>query len=145
MKRSEKAVEYFSGGFNCAQSVLAAFKDVIDVPEEELLKLSGGFGAGMGRLQNTCGAVTGAFMVIGSRYGKYKADDSEAAEKTYGLVHEFSREFEKIHGTIICRELLGCDLISEEGKKYFSGNNLKEKVCSRCVSDAAEIVEKMLK
>ena len=144
MNRKEKAAEYFISGFNCAQSVLAVFKDIIDVPEEQLLKLSCGFGAGMGRMQNTCGAVTGAFMVIGSRYGKSRADDQESAEKTYSMVRQFIEEFEKIHETIQCRELLGCSLLSEDGKKHFSENNLKEKICSRCVSDAVEIAEGMI-
>lgn len=144
MNRGDKAVEYFFNGFNCAQSVLAAFKDRIDVPEEQLLRLSGGFGGGMGRLQNTCGAVSGALMVIGSRFGKCKADDSEAGEKTYALVRQFSKEFEKEHGTISCRELLGCDLLTEEGKAYFADNNLKATICSKCVSNAAGIAERML-
>ena len=75
------AINYFRNGFNCAQSVLASYKDKININEDDLLKISCAFGAGMGRMQETCGAVSGAYMVLGLKYGKYKKDDNETREK----------------------------------------------------------------
>lgn len=144
MKRNEKALEYWNKGFNCAQAVLAAFHDITDASEEQLLKTASGFGGGMGRMQNTCGAVTGAFMVFGCIYGRYKPEDSEAAEKTYALVRQFSKKFIELHGTISCKELIGCDLMTEEGQKFYTDNNLKKNVCAECISHSAETVEGML-
>lgn len=145
MKNEEIALEYFKNGFNCAQSVLIAFKDNYNINEEDLLKISSGFGGGMGRLQETCGVVSGAYMVIGLRHGKYNKDDCEANEKTYELVREFSSRFKEIHGTTICRELLGCNLLTEEGQNYYKENNLRENVCIKCIKDSVKILNEMLK
>ena len=81
MKRSEKALEYYSNGFNCAQSVIISFADILDFDEEAAIRMASGFGGGMGQMQQTCGAVTGAFMVIGYLRGKYKDGDEQANEK----------------------------------------------------------------
>ena len=72
MNRSEIALDYFSKGFNCAQSVLISCADILKIEEEKALRIASGFGGGMGGMQETCGAVTGAFMVIGYLKGKYK-------------------------------------------------------------------------
>ena len=134
------ATNYFRNGFNCAQSVLASYKDEVNIKEDDLLKISCGFGAGMARIQDTCGAVSGAYMVIGLKYGKYNKDDNEAREKTYRLVREFDSEFKKINKTTNCKELLGCNLLTEEGKKYFNDNNLIEKICIKCVECSLKIL-----
>jgi C_GCAxxG_C_C family probable redox protein len=134
------AINYFKNGFNCAQSVLASYKDELSMNEKNLLKISCGFGGGMARMQETCGAVSGAYMVIGLKYGKYNKDDNESREKTYRLVREFNSEFKKIFKTTECKELLGCSLLTEEGKKYFKDNNLLEKVCVKCVESSVKIL-----
>ncbi len=144
MTREEKALHYFRNGFNCAQSVLASFQDVISMPEEVLLGISRGFGAGMGRQQNTCGAVSGAYMVLGTQFGKTKSDDAEAGEKTYRLTREFAAEFNSIHKTVMCDKLLDCDLMTEEGKEKFQARDMKKNICERCVADAVRITEKMI-
>lgn len=138
------AINYFRNGFNCAQSVLISYKDKMNINEDDLLKISCGFGGGMGRLQNTCGTVIGACMIIGLKYGKYKKEDNEAREKTYRLVREFDAEFKKINKTTNCRELLGCDLLTEEGKKYLKDNNLTEKVCIKCIKCSIKILNRLI-
>ena len=143
--KEEKAVEYFKKGFNCAQAVLVVFAKEHGLDEATSLKVAGGFGAGMGRMQSTCGAVTGAYMVIGLNYGKTLGDDgNEKRDKTYALVRSFDSEFKKIFGTTSCRELLNCDLTTPEGGKYFTDNRLSEKVCQKCVREAVLITEKLL-
>jgi len=108
------------------------------------LKVSQAFGGGMGQMGETCGAVTGAFMVIGLKYGRTRADDDEAKRKTYALVKEFSEKFKARNGTIICRELLGCDLSTSEGQRIAKSEGLFSTVCPRFVQDAAEILEEIL-
>ena len=144
MNNKMKAINYFRSGFNCAQSVLTSYKDEVNMNKDDLLKISCGFGAGMGRMQDTCGAVSGAYMVIGLKYGKYNKDDNKAREKTYRLVREFDSEFKKINKTTNCKELLGCNLSTEEGKKYFNDNNLMEKVCVKCVECSVKILNRLL-
>ncbi len=98
----------------------------------------------MGRMGETCGAVTGAFMVIGLRYGNVRAEDSQIKEKAYSLVREFVDQFQSRNETIGCRELLGCELSTPEGRELAREKNLFATICPKLVQDAAEIVEQIL-
>jgi C_GCAxxG_C_C family probable redox protein len=145
MTRADDAVACFGRGFNCAQSVLSACCEQYGMSKEEALKVSCAFGAGMGRLGGTCGAVTGAYMAIGLKYGKYLEGDEVPKEKTYAMVNEFSRQFKARNGSIVCRELLGLDIGSPEGAKVFKEKGYHANRCTRYVRDATEIVEDLLK
>jgi C_GCAxxG_C_C family probable redox protein len=135
------AKDKFLKGFNCSQSVLVAFFQDLGLKEEDLLKISSGFGGGMGRMQNTCGAVTGAFMVLGYLNGRYQEDDTESKAKTYGLIQKFAADFEEVNGTINCLELLGVNFNDEEAmKEVVEQERFKEK-CLKYVLDAVEIIE----
>ncbi len=92
----------------------------------------------------TCGVVTGAFMVIGLKYGSVDANEKEIKEKAYGLVREFARRFEKHNGSSICRELLGCDISKPDGLRSAKENDLFTSVCPGLVQDAIGILEEML-
>lgn len=140
----EKAAEVFSHGFNCAQAVFSAYAPDLGITEEDALRITSGFGDGMARLQEVCGAVTGAFMAIGARYGSADANDEEAKKKTHGTVREFEERFRALHGTILCRELLGVDLNTEEGQEALHSKGLLNSVCAVCVRDAAEIAEELI-
>ncbi|MHA2282126.1 MAG: C-GCAxxG-C-C family protein, partial [Promethearchaeota archaeon] len=102
MSRIEKAISYFADGFSCSQSILSAFGTDFGLNTELALKIATGFGGGMGRLGGTCGAVTGAIMVIGLKYGRYKIEDMESKEKTYKLVREYMDNFIKVNGSTVC-------------------------------------------
>jgi C_GCAxxG_C_C family probable redox protein len=142
--KEKESLDYFKNGFNCAQAVFTPFAKENGISESHALKIASGFGGGMGRLQATCGAVTGAYMAIGVKHGKSLGDKGdEKKEKTYSLVKTFDAEFRKIFSTTSCRELLQCDLNTEEGKKYAADNKLTQKVCERCVEEAVKIVEKI--
>ncbi|MFP4015204.1 MAG: C-GCAxxG-C-C family protein [Chitinispirillaceae bacterium] len=144
MNHSDKAAEYFQNGFNCAQSVLVPFADELGMPEDTALRIAGGFGAGMGRNQEVCGAVSGAVMAIGLVYGRGKYDDPEKKNVTYDKVRGFMDAFRKENGAVTCRDLLpGCDLMTEEGQKLFTEKNLKKK-CEGFVRSACGIVERIL-
>ena len=142
--KEQESLDYFRNGFNCAQAVFTPFAKENGISESHALKIASGFGGGMGRLQATCGAVTGAYMAIGVKHGKSLGDErNEKKEKTYSLVKTFDAEFRKIFSTTSCRELLQCDLNTEEGKKHADENNLTQKVCERCVQEAVKVVEKI--
>lgn len=139
--RINAAVACFNGGFNCAQAVLSTYCGEYGVDGKTALQIACGLGAGMGRLQETCGAVTGAYLLIGLKYGQYTNDDKPAKEMTYALVREFAKLFEERNKTTNCRELLGVDLIS--GDMQTAVERVKT-VCPQMVRDAAEIVEALL-
>jgi C_GCAxxG_C_C family probable redox protein len=144
MSGIEKAIASFRGDFNCAQSIFSSYATKYGLDRDTALKIASGFGGGMGRLQNTCGAVSGAFMAIGLRYGMGINDDTESKEKTYQVIREFSNRFQEIHGSIICKELLGCDINTAEGKDYYDRNDYFEKKCFQYVKDAATILDNIL-
>jgi C_GCAxxG_C_C family probable redox protein len=106
--------------------------------------VAGAFGGGMARMGETCGVVTGSMMAIGLKHGKIKAADDEAKEKTYRLVDEFVNAFKGKHGSIVCRELLDCDMSTPEGLQEFKDRKLIETHCARFIKDAAEILEGIL-
>jgi C_GCAxxG_C_C family probable redox protein len=142
MMKSKLAVETFDSGYNCAQSVLTPFMKELNIDEQTVLRMSSGFGAGMGRLQETCGAITGAYMVLGLKFGKQIPDD-ESKEKVVELIQEFTSRFKSDNHHTNCRDLLHCDLNTEEGQEYFEQNNLHTDVCSKCVGDAVRIIEEL--
>jgi len=139
--RINAAVDCFNNGFNCAQAILSTYCGEFGLDEETALKIACGLGAGMGRLQETCGAVSGAYLLIGLKHGKYARGDEAAKEKTYELVREFSRLFVEKNKTTSCRDLLGVDLIN--GDKQIAVERVKT-ICPKMVQDAAEILESMI-
>jgi C_GCAxxG_C_C family probable redox protein len=110
--------------------------------KDKALKIACGFGAGMGRKEEVCGAVSGGIMVISVKYGRGENDERKATEITYIKIRELMDQFSKRHGTYICRELLnGCELTTEEGQKIFKENDYFNKVCKPCVRSVVEILE----
>lgn len=141
MKRSEVAVNKFRDGYCCSQSVLFSFADELEISEDMALKIANGFGAGMGRKQEVCGAVSGAVMVIGLLYGRGVNDGKDKHEYTYDRVRDFIDAFEAKHNTVLCKKLLdGCDLLSPQGQDSFKSSNMIEK-CYGFVEDAVNILE----
>jgi C_GCAxxG_C_C family probable redox protein len=139
------APKLFSTGLNCAQSVLAAKSDLTGLSVTESLKIATGFGAGMAMMQKTCGAVTGAYMVIGALHGRFNPDDEASRDKTYGIIGEFNRRFTELHGSLNCRELLGVDLQSEKGLEETERKGYFQSKCAKFVEDAEKILDKILK
>lgn len=137
----ESAVNRFKSGYNCAQAVLGAYSDITEVSIETLLKISNGFGAGIGRKQETCGAVTGGIMVLGMIYGRGEGGEKSEQEKCYSKVQTFTRKFEQKHGSINCMKLLdGCCLMTPEGQERFKSEKMIER-CQGYVATAVEILE----
>ena len=144
MSRVEQAVACFKGGFNCSQAVLSTYAEDFDLDREAALKLAAGFGGGMGRMAGTCGAVTGAFMVLGLKHGPTEPNDQTGRETVYERVREFAKRFEARNGTTVCRNLIQCDIDTPEGLAMARQQKLFATACPKFVQDAAEILEEML-
>ena len=140
----EQAVSYFQDGFNCSQSILASYCTEFGLNQSIALKLATSFGGGMGRLGKTCGAVSGALMVIGLKYGRDKIEDNTSKEKTYTIVQKFINKFIKLNKSISCNELLDCDINTLEGLNSAKEKNLFSTLCPDFVRTSAEIIEKLL-
>ncbi len=142
--RVEKAVACFREGFTCSQAILSTYSGELGLERTTALKAASVFGAGMGRLGEVCGAVTGAMIVIGLKHGQTEAKDKETKEKAYALVRDFAGRFRAQEGTLLCRELLGCDLATPEGMATARQKGYFTERCPRFVREAAEILEDVL-
>jgi C_GCAxxG_C_C family probable redox protein len=143
VNRIETAVSRFAEGFNCSQAVFSAYAEGLGLDEKAALKIAAGFGGGMGRMAETCGAVTGALMALGLKYGGI-TPDRETKERVYERVREFAARFKASHGSLACRVLLGCDIGTAEGQQIARQQNLFTTVCPQFVESAAGILEELL-
>ncbi|MEA3462082.1 MAG: C-GCAxxG-C-C family protein [Bacteroidota bacterium] len=141
MNRSEQARELFLSGYNCAQSVVLSFADDLKFSKELAQKMAAGFGGGMGKTQETCGAVTGAIMVLGILKGEEVNNNDELKASAYGAVKDLTRDFVAEFKSTKCRDLIGCDLNTPEGSAKFKDENIMVTICADCVKKAVEIVE----
>ena len=142
--RSEIATTRFLSGYNCAQAVLDAFRDETGLDEDLALKIATGLGAGMGRKQEVCGAVTGGILVLGLRHGRGTTDDHSATERAYLRTRELMDRFAAKHGSCLCRQLLqGYDLATQEGLQRAKADDIINKVCRPCVQTVVEILEQL--
>jgi C_GCAxxG_C_C family probable redox protein len=144
MKKSDRATAVLKDGFNCAQSVFSTFAPGLGLEEGKAAKIASAFGGGMARKGDACGAVTGAFMVLGLKYGSSRPQDKEIKEKSYDIAGEFMRRFTERNGTVVCRDLLGCDISTHEGHERAKQQGLFDTVCTKLVKDSVEILEDML-
>ena len=136
------AVEKFSQGYNCSQSVLWSFHQELGLDADAALKIACGFGAGMARKQEVCGALTGGIMVLGLKHGRGLNQDRLATEQTYRKTQELIRRFELKFGACRCRDLLqGCDLTTEAGQRFFKEHDLLNQTCKECVRSVVQILE----
>jgi C_GCAxxG_C_C family probable redox protein len=141
---SEKAFECFSSGFNCSQAVFASYCEQNGIEKETAYKIGCGFGAGMAYCNETCGAVTGAIMLLGLKFGKYKIDDNESKENTYKKVKQYIDDFTQKHGSVKCIELLGYNISKKDELLKAREAGVFKSVCSTLVKDSVEIMEKYL-
>jgi len=129
---------------NCSQAIFSVFCEDLGLNRNTALKIAMGFGGGMARTGKTCGAVTGSYMVLGLAQ-QISIDNPRASlEKTYALIREFNRRFKAIHGSLLCKTLLGRDLNTRKGLTAARDKNLFTSVCPDFVGDAARILEALL-
>ena len=136
MNYVEEAVQLFEDGYMCSQAVLAVFCEKFGLSREQAFKISISFGSGM-RKGEVCGACTGAIMALGLKYGENKSKSDEMCVK-------FLDSFKKENGSYICRDLLDCDIRTEEGIKYAIDNNLFKEICPKMVESAVKIAQELI-
>lgn len=141
--KAEKSANYFRNGFNCSQSVLAAFATDFDMTEEMALKIATQFGGGA-RKGEMCGAVSGALMVLGLKFGHYHYNAPEEKGSAYKKAEEFMNRFIERNGTVVCRELLGYDVSRQDDMLKIKELDLFKSICPQMIQCATEIVEEML-
>jgi C_GCAxxG_C_C family probable redox protein len=144
MTKSDGALASFNQGITCSSAVFSAFADELGLNDKTAKKIACGFGAGISRTGNICGAVSGAIMVIGLKYGKAEQGDDAATEKTRALTRQFIQEFTKKNGSVNCTELLGHNLSHQDEYEAAAGAKLFRTKCPALVRDAAIILEKIL-
>jgi C_GCAxxG_C_C family probable redox protein len=137
----EAAVNCFSQHFNCSQALFSTFAPQFGMDEATALKLASPFGAGIARRGEVCGAVSGALLTLGLARG---ADTPAGKEEIYRLSQEFMHRFEEKHGTILCRELIGCDISTPAGYQAATEKRVFVTICPTLVREAAEIVQALL-
>jgi C_GCAxxG_C_C family probable redox protein len=144
MTKSDDAVSSFKAGFSCSQAVLTSFAEELGLDRDTANRVACGFGGGMARTGNTCGAVTGALMVIGMKYGKTLPEDNAAREKTYALVQQFLWEYTRMHGSVNCTDLLGYDMRDPVQFREAQEKKVAAQKCPGLVADAVLVLEKIL-
>jgi C_GCAxxG_C_C family probable redox protein len=143
MSNADKAAAMFNEGFSCSQAVLATYCERFGLDKKHAYQISCGFGGGM-HMDQACGAVTGAFMVIGLKYGRIRADDRAAKMNTAQKEAEFAKKFKQRHDSIGCTELIGCNISTLEGYQEAKKKDLFKQVCPQYVISATEILDEIL-
>jgi C_GCAxxG_C_C family probable redox protein len=141
--KSDKAKQLFKGGANCAQAVLGAFAEECGLEPDQAMRMASSFGAGMGRLREVCGAVSGMLLVLGLQEGDFPVKDKQGKDRHYARVQALASAFKGETGSIICRELLGLEKkgpdtpISEARTDAY----YRRRPCMELVGLAAQILE----
>lgn len=140
-ERAEQAREYFTSGYNCAQSVFLAYRDITGIDEVLAATISAPFGGGMGRLREVCGAVSGMTMVAGFIAPNSQPNDNENKKNCYATVQALAEEFRTENGSIVCRELLGLAQQKDDPTPSpRTGEYYKRRPCAEYVAIAARIL-----
>lgn len=138
--RVAQAVAYFKQGYNCSQSVVAAYADLYGVPANLALRMSSSFGGGIGRMRQTCGAACGMFMLAGLATGSTDAADREGKSHNYEVVQQLAARFKELNGSLICGELLGLvkPVLSPQAEER-TPEYYKKRPCAMMVETAARL------
>jgi len=143
MTKADIARTCFGQGFSCSQAVFSAYAGEYGVDQEAALRIAAAFGGGLARSGGPCGAVSGALMVIGLQHGMVSVDAPQAKEHTYRVAREFVERFRAANGAVDCRELLGHDISTPEGRQAIKDGGLTKAVCPKLVQSATEILDEM--
>lgn len=139
---SENAVTLFNSGFNCSQSVLSTFCEKYGMRNDQALKMSCGLGGGV-RSGELCGAVSGAVLVIGLKYGNDNTNNSNTKSMCYSKTVEFIESFKEMNHSIVCRDLLGSDISTKDGYIQAQEQNLFKTTCIQMITDAVNLLERL--
>jgi C_GCAxxG_C_C family probable redox protein len=143
MKRIMNAVDKFHDEYACSQAILTEYGALYCLEQDTALKLASGFAGGM-RMGKMCGAVTGAFMVLGLAFGGHNCGKMEGRERVYNAVLEFTKNFREKYGTVSCSDLLGHDISTKQGIEAVKEQNLIQTMCPKFVKTSAELLEQVI-
>lgn len=144
-RRAQAAMDNFKAGYNCAQSVILAFSDLLHIESDDLARLASPFGGGIGRMREVCGAVSGMIMVQGLLLGYSSPDALDEKKNVYAQTRSLAEEYKQQNGSIVCRELLyGVPHTNDGTPEQRSDEYYKKRPCAELVYTAAEIVAKHL-
>ncbi len=141
MTRAEAALAATREEFSCAQAVFATFAGEMGLEVGAALRTAGALGGGMARMGETCGAVSGALMVVGLRHGMARAGDTQQKDRAYAAGQEFVTDFQRRFGALRCKDLLGVDLSQPGGLQQARDSGVFEGRCPLFVAGAVEILE----
>lgn len=144
MNKTDFATECFKSGFSCSQSVLAAFSEDYGLDKKLALKMACSFGGGMAHLGEACGAVTGAFMVLGLKYGQNDEEDKHSKAVNYLVVKDFAARFRKLNGSISCKELIEYDISDEKQLTAARQTDVFQTKCAKYVRNAVQLLEEII-
>ncbi len=130
--RIDETIKKHDKGYNCAQAVACTYSDLVGMDEETIFRLTEALGAGMGNMEGTCGAVSGACILAGLKNSTGNLELPNSKGNTYKLSREILNEFKEQNGSVVCKDLKG----TETGKVL--------RPCEECIKDAARIVERVL-
>lgn len=142
--KAEEANGYFKGNYNCCQAIIMTYGPEHGLSKDIGMRLGTGFAGGIARHGEVCGAVAGAIIVLGLKYGMTGESDDSARDTTYERVGEFINRFKIMNGSIRCRDLLHCNLSTLEGRQIAKEKDLFNTLCPRFVKDAAEVLEEFI-
>lgn len=140
MNHGEYAAALFCGGYNCAQAVTVAFCDKTGLTADQAAKLSSGFGGGMGRLREVCGAVSGMLLVLDLLYGYSEPGNDQVKMAHYSVVQQLAGQFRDKAGSIVCREILK-NPPSDPAPTPRTAEFYRTRPCARLVTLAANILD----
>lgn len=144
MNHVDKAQKYFSNNFNCSQAVFTTFATEMGIDEVIALKIATQFGGGA-RKGEMCGAVSGALMVLGLKYGHCHVQNDEEKANAYRIAEDFMNRFIEKNGTVVCRELLEYDVSKPEDMEKIKELSLFKTRCPEMIRCATEIVEEIMR
>jgi C_GCAxxG_C_C family probable redox protein len=143
MNRIVNAVDKYNDGYACSQAILSEYSALFDLNPDIALKLASGFAGGM-RMGRTCGAVTGAYMVLGLRFGDCNCSKIEGRQYVYRAVCEFTRKFKEIYGSTDCMDLLDYDISTKQGSQAVKEQNPSRTHCSQFIETSGRLLEQFI-
>jgi C_GCAxxG_C_C family probable redox protein len=144
MNKPEIASEYMKKGYNCAQSVIKAYAGDVGMNEEDGVKMASVLGGGIGRTGHICGAVSGAALVIGMKFGSTDNTNIHSRDKAYQKAKELLEKFAAQNKSVLCKDLLGYDISTKEGLKQARESGVMAQKCPLFVLSAAKILESII-
>jgi C_GCAxxG_C_C family probable redox protein len=144
MEPKTQAEKYFKERFSCSQSILMAYGPLFNLERDTAARLAAPFGGGVAHRGETCGAVNGACMVLGLKFGHTSADDIESKERSHQAVRDFISQFQDRYGSIECSQLLELDISTPDNLQLARETQLFTTLCPGFVTHTAELLDQLI-